>query len=275
MKILTGSQIRDADRATVEREPISSLDLMERAAIGISRWIAGNVDSTHRLLFVCGGGGNGGDGLAAARLLADAGRECAVFLGAVPNELHDDARANLARLPKSVKVYDITVERLDIESDAVIVDALLGVGVTGGVREPVRGIIEWMNRLPNRVISIDIPSGMPTEWGSAGAKTIVCADTTLTIEFPKLTMLLPETGEYAGRIVVLPIGLDKKFVADATTPYYYITREWVENLRLPRAKFSHKGNFGHALLVCGSATMPGAVILATGGALRSGCGLVL
>jgi NAD(P)H-hydrate epimerase len=163
MKILTANQIREADRATIEREPISSLDLMERAAKGIARWIAENIPAGRRLVFCCGRGGNGGDGLAAARLLADSGRHCAVFLGADPNELHTDTKANFARLPEGLEVRDITAERPDIEPDAVIVDALLGVGVTGTVREPIRSIIEWINTLPNRVISIDIPSGMPTE----------------------------------------------------------------------------------------------------------------
>ena len=274
MKILTGKQIREADRATIEREGISSVDLMERAAGRIACWIEENVAPEYRLLFCCGKGGNGGDGLAAARILSHAGRECAVFLAAAPDELAEDARTNFARLPEGVDVYDITAMRPDIEPDAVIIDALLGVGVTGGVREPVRGIIEWLNSMSNRVISIDIPSGMATEWESGGSKTIVCAETTITIGFPKLSMLQPETGEYAGEVVVLPIGLDEKFIAEADTPYYYITEEWVEGLRRPRAKFSHKGTYGHALLVCGSAAMPGASVLATGGALRSGCGLV-
>ncbi len=274
MKILTGRQIHEADRATIEREGISSLDLMERAATGIARWIAGNVDARHRLLFCCGKGGNGGDGLAAARISAEAGRECAVFLGADPNELHPDTKANLARLPDGVPLYDITAQRPDVEPDAVIVDALLGTGVTGEVHEPVRSIIEWIGSLPNRVISIDIPSGMPTEWGGVDAEFVVRAETTLTIEFPKLAMLLPESGESAGNVVVVPIGLDEKFIENCDTPHYYITPEWIEKLCKPRAKFSHKGNYGHVLLVCGSATMPGAAILATGGALRSGCGLV-
>ncbi len=289
MKILTGRQIRNADRATVEREGISSLDLMERAARGIARWISENVGADSRLLFCCGKGGNGGDGFAAARILADAGRDCTVFLGANPNELTADARANFARLPEKVKTFDITVERPDIEPNAVIIDALLGVGIAGEVREPVRGIIEWVNSLPNRVISIDIPSGMRhsnddefscSENGKNDVdrahvqKTTVRAETTLTIEFPKLALLQPETGECAGNVVVISIGLDEKFTAATTTPYYYITQDWVEKLRKPRAKFSHKGDYGHALLVCGSRSMPGAAILAVGGALRSGCGLI-
>ncbi len=276
MKILTGRQIREADRATIEREPISSLDLMERAAAGIARWIAANVDDASRLLFCCGKGGNGGDGLAVARILATSGYECAVFLAAAPGEFSDDARANLACLPQSVKVFDVTAEHPDIEPDAVLIDALLGVGVAGKVREPVCGIIEWINSLSNSVISIDIPSGMQTEWGSAdsGNHCIIRAGTTLTIGFPKLAMLLPETGEYTGNVMVIPIGLDEEYLDATATPFYYITREWVDGLRKPRTKFSHKGDYGHALLVGGSAAMPGAAILAVGGALRSGCGLV-
>jgi NAD(P)H-hydrate epimerase len=281
MKILTGKQIREADRATIEREGISSLNLMERAARGLAGWIEANVDSRVRILFCCGRGGNGGDGMAVARILAGLGRDCAVLLGADPNELHPDTRANFARLPEGVPVLDITVERPDVEQDAVIVDALLGVGITGCVREPVAGIIRWINLLPNRVISIDIPSGMATEWGGAGEnpdevrnEIVVRAETTLTIEFPKLGMLFPVTGEYVGSMAIIPIDLNKRFIKESPSPYYYITPEWVGELRKPRAKFSHKGTYGHALLVCGSEAMPGAAILATGGALRSGCGLV-
>lgn len=316
MKILTGNQISGADGATIRRECISRLELMERASEEIARWLAENVDAGQRLIFCCGKGGNGGDGLAAARMLSAAGRECVVFFGADYNGVSEEVRANMERLPSGVEIYDITSEQPEVETDAVIVDALSGAGFKGEVREPARSIIRWINSLPNRVIAIDVPSGMATEWdgvgvnasvsapapaidpavdpaaalgpdaaiesapvssryaSSDGEKPVVRAETTLTLEFPKLPLLLPGTGEYAGNIVVLPVGLDEEFIAGADTPYRYITEEMVEGLRLPRAKFSHKGDYGHALLVCGSASMPGAAILATGGALRSGCGLV-
>jgi NAD(P)H-hydrate epimerase len=281
MKIFTNKQIREADKATIERQSISSLELMERAARGIAEWISENVDPEQQLLFCCGRGGNGGDGLAVARILADAGRKCTVLLGANPTTLSEESRANFARLPKRVKVLNSTLQTPDIESDTVIIDALLGVGVTDELREPIRGIVEWINSQPNRVISIDLPSGLPTEWGSGdkvsdwnAAKIAVRADTTLTIGFPKLSLLFRKTGQCAGNVIVIPIELDKNFIAATTTPYYYITQEWVDRLRKPRVKFSHKGDYGHSLLVCGSETMPGAAILATSGALRSGCGLV-
>ncbi len=273
MKILTGKQIQEADRATIEREPVTSLDLMERASEEIARWIGENVEPEHRLVFCCGKGNNGGDGLAVARMLHNAGFDCVVFFGADYNGVSPEMHANIERLPEGVEVYDITAEQPEIEPDAVIIDALLGTGVEGDVREPLRSIIVWMNGLSNRVISIDIPSGMSTEWGNA-PKTIVRAETTLTLEFPKLALLLPEAGECAGNVVVLPTGLDGKFIEETKTSYHYITEEYVIGLRKPRTKFSHKGLYGHALLVCGSQPMMGAAVLAAGGALRSGCGLV-
>jgi NAD(P)H-hydrate epimerase len=274
MKILTGKQIAQLDQATIEREPISSLALMERASEEIARWIGENVEADQRLIFCCGKGRNGGDGAAVARLLSGAGLECVVFMAADYNELTPETRTNINRLPKNVEVYDITTEQPDIELSAVIVDALLGTGVEGEVHEPVAGAIRWINRLPNRVISIDLPSGMTTEWDNTNQQTIVHAETTLTLQFPKLGLLLPEAGEYAGNVVVLPIGLDEQFIEEAPSPYYYIDEELVAGLRKPRPKYSHKGNYGHALLVCGSREMIGAATLAVGGALRSGCGLV-
>jgi NAD(P)H-hydrate epimerase len=199
--------------------------------------------------------------------------ECVVFFGADYNELAPETRANVDRLPKGVEVYDITAEQPEIEPNAGIIDALLGTGIAGDVRDPVAGIIRWINSLPNRVISIDLPSGMTTEWDNSG-RAIVQAETTLALGFPKLSLLLPEAGECTGNVVVLPIGLDEQFIAESPSPYYYITEELVAGLRTPRAKYSHKGSYGHALLVCGSGGMIGAATLATGGALRSGCGLV-
>ncbi|MDR0907455.1 MAG: NAD(P)H-hydrate dehydratase [Rikenellaceae bacterium] len=273
MKILTANQIAEADQATIEREPISSLALMERAAEELARWIGENTEPDQRLIFCCGKGRNGGDGVAVARLLHGAGLECVVFLAADYNQLAPETRANIDRLPKGVEVYDITSEQPDIEPSAVIVDALLGTGVAGEVRGPVASVIGWINGLPNRVISIDLPSGMTTEWDNSG-RTIVRAETTLTLQFPKLSLLLSEVGECAGNVVVISIHLNQQFIYETPSPYYYITEETASELRRPRAKFSHKGTYGHALLVCGSGGMIGAATLATSGALRSGCGLV-
>lgn len=271
MKILTASQIKEADRYTIENEPISSTDLMERASNRIASWISEHVDNHHPLVFFIGKGNNGGDGLAVARLLYHAGYECTVVLAYSKEYLSTDALENLTRLPSSIPVC--SDENFNLTESSIVIDALLGTGVKGAVNEKLSSFIQRLNNLPNRIISIDMPSGLETDF--PGSKPVaIQATITLTLEFPKLSMLLPETGEFCGEIIVLPIGIHPDYIAQSGTDYHYLTADAIKALQLPRAKFGYKNNFGHALLICGSAGMMGAAILATGAALRSGCGLV-
>ena len=271
MKILTGQQIKEADKYTIENEPISSIDLMERASNTIAQWFCENIDKNNPLLFLIGKGNNGGDGLAAARILFHAGYDCSVcMLTDNKEELTEDCRYNLERLPKYVNFVNFSE---NLPHDTIIVDALLGSGVKGALKEPLPSLIDRINASHHKVVSIDLPSGMITEFGNAGQK-IIKADITLTLEFPKLAMLFPEAGEHCGDIVVLPIGLSKEFIDTSDSRYYYITEAMVETMKRKRDKFAHKGIYGHALLIGGSRGMAGAVILAVGAALRSGCGLV-
>ncbi len=272
MKILTGKQIREADRYTIEHEPVDSLALMERASEAIARWIEVDVGPEHPLVFFIGKGNNGGDGLAVARMLHRAGYACSVRMLFGKDVLSEECRCNLERLPEGV-------ERVPpgafppLADGAVVVDAMLGTGVRGDLSEPVLRAVRTINASGCRVISIDLPSGMLSEFGNAGRET-VRASVTLTLEFPKLALLLPEGGEAAGRLVVLPIGLSEEYKRRAASPYRYADEALVRPLVRPRARYAHKGTYGHALLVCGSKGMAGAAVLAAGAALRSGCGLV-
>ena len=247
MKILTGSQIREADQYTIEHEPIESLALMERASEVIAQWICNNIPQEQPLAFFIGKGNNGGDGLAVARMLHNVGYSCSVYVLFDKRQLSVECRYNLERLPHGVRVQGM--DRVEVAEDAVAIDALLGTGVRGGLSEPVRGAIALVNELGCRVISIDLPSGMLSEYGNAG-REIVYADVTLTLEFPKLALLLPEAGEAAGEIVILPIELDENYKRQARSPYYYADGRYVSELVLPRSRFAHKGTYGHALLVC-------------------------
>lgn len=269
-KILTDIQIKNADEYTIESEPISSIDLMERASLAIFQWLKDNVDKCVPCLFIIGKGNNGGDGLAVARLLSDAGYNCSVYTVYDRDRLTEECRVNLDRLPQSVTRIN-TID--DISVDTVIIDSLLGTGVKGSLNESLSVVVDKINSLPNRVISIDMPSGMKSEFGNVDQQMIK-ADTTLTLEFPKLAMLLPEAGENCGNIIVLKIGLSKKYIEEAGSSYYYITDTFIKKILLKRDKFAHKGIYGHALLICGSKGMAGAATLAIGAALRSGCGLV-
>lgn len=272
MKILIGRQIKDADKRTMEVEPIESLQLMERASQAIANWIADNMSRNESLLFVIGKGNNGGDGLAVARILHHAGYRCLVYMAFDKNSLSNECHINYEHLPHDITIID-DLERVE-DKQFTLIDALLGTGLNGEVREPISSLIETINRMPNRVISIDLPSGIHSEPGNNDGQIIIHADITLTLEFPKLATLLPEAGEYAGNLVVLPIKLDRNFMDQAASPYYYITGKQIKDIALGRPNFVHKGMYGHALLICGSAGMMGAAALATGAALRSGCGLV-
>lgn len=271
MVILTGKQIREADFYTIEHEPISSLDLMERASRRMAKWFCDNISSDSPLLFLVGKGNNGGDGLAVARLLHERGYHCTVYLPFQESELSSDCFQNYQRLPEYIYIFksDLPV----LHSKVVIVDALLGTGVRGEIKNPLRALIKAINGQANRVIALDLPSGMKTEYGNA-TQIMIKADTTLSLEFPKLAMLLPEAGENCGDLEIIPIGLSKKFIETAGSRFRFITSVIIKKLLKKRDKFAHKNVYGHTLLICGQKGMCGAALLSTGAALRSGCGLV-
>jgi NAD(P)H-hydrate epimerase len=277
MKIFIKEQIKEADQYTIENEPIASIDLMERASETIAEWISKNIDRQTPLLFIVGKGNNGGDGLAVARIVSETGFNCSVYLAYNSDVMSEECRTNLKMLPPWISIADNLMET---DEQTIIIDALLGSGISGNVKEPAAGVISQINRMKNKVISIDLPSGMSTEPAQfcrnkqIESLQTVKADITLTIEFPKLSMMLPETGEYAGNVIVLPAGLSKKYIEKTETPYNYIDQTLIDSLRKERLKFDYKNVYGHALLICGSKNMVGAAALATGAALRSGCGLV-
>lgn len=303
MKILTGKDIREADLYTIEHEPVASVELMERAALALEAEIAAAAETTEdqktaaeapEYLIIAGKGNNGGDGLAVARLLKGrfgATRSISVILLAAPDQLSPDCRLNLNRLPAGISLFGLDGRRISADGsefppeqlfrrNTVVIDAILGTGVTGAVRGAALQAIRLVNEHSRRcrmVISIDMPSGLPTEpcnREEAAGADVIAADLTLTIEFPKLSLLLPETGRYAGRLRTVHIGLDRRFMDSRESAYAAVDTAYVPTLLQPRGEFDHKGTHGHALVIAGSAEYLGAAILCTGAALRSGCGLV-
>lgn len=287
MKILTGNQIKEADRQTIIQRPVDSVDLMEEASIALIHAFFEEIgnDKVCKWLILAGKGNNGGDGLAVARLLNEKGENVEVALAFPKEKMTEETRINLERLPKEVHVKSLNSVsdlNLDVENEStIVIDALLGSGVRGEVREPLASIIKDINAAGVRIWSIDLPSGMSTE--PAGSEnlesrfdTVICAEKTFTIAFPKLSMMFPETGSCAGKIITVPLNLDSQYLEHSSSRYFWVDSETVRKIekKHPRTEFMHKGNAGHALLVCGSVGMAGAAVLSSGGALRSGCGLV-
>ncbi|MGD0581522.1 MAG: NAD(P)H-hydrate dehydratase [Bacteroidales bacterium] len=279
MKIFTGSQIREIDRYTIENEPVRSADLMERAAGKLFEWIIARYSKRRRFLVFAGPGNNGGDGLVLARLLGDSGYMTEVYYVRFSAGESDDWKINMERLQKAAicKVFIISSpDQIPVTlADDIIIDAILGSGLTRPVEGLAESVIKKINESACEVIAVDIPSGLPGEdTGSAARESIVNANQTLSFQFPKLSFMFSDSFQFVGDWHILPIGLHPDAIRETATPYYYIEENDVIPLIRQRNKFDHKGTFGHGLLVAGSANKAGAAVLASRAALRTGIGLV-
>ena len=281
MKLLNPEQTRALDKYTIQNQPISSIDLMERAAQSCIDWLLDNIKQQSFYIFA-GTGNNGGDGLAIARTLHHFPFKKKVFLIKTSNKLSKDTEINLERLQQTDALCLSIVESIndidfnEIEKDAVIIDALFG----SGLNRPLEGLYQWVveqiNQLPNKVISIDIPSGLFAEYdkNSSQGHNIVKANTTLTFQMPKLSFFLPESSHFVGKWHVLDIGLSHKFIQEQPCQHHKVEKKEIRKMRKKRALHSHKGNYGHALLIAGSYGKMGASIIASKACLRSGVGLL-
>ena len=278
MKILTGGQFRELDLFTIQNEPIESIGLMERASRAVTDEILRRIPDDGRRFFVFAGpGGNGGDGLAVARMLADAGRVVMVYLFNVRGQLNPDCEANRDRLRErdDVQLVEITSELVfpELRADDIVIDALFGTGLNKPLSGGFALVAKRLNQSRCMVLSIDIPSGLMCEDNAYNdPSAIVRADVTLSIQLPKLAFLYAENQRFVGDFVLLPIGLSAEGL-DALKTHLWLTEATeMRSLLRCRPRFAHKGTMGHALLVAGSRGMAGAAILASRAALRSGVG---
>ncbi len=281
MKILTPQQIREVDQYTINNEPIPSIDLMERAAKSVFDWILAN-QMTKSFYIFCGIGNNGGDGLTLARMLCTLPLDIKVFLLKISDNLSPDAENNKNRLLQTNKdcLHEIdSVLQIDFasfDSEAVVIDAIFGSGLNRETEGVAKDVIDEINLLSNTIVSIDIPSGLFASYDEnyKPRKGIVKANFTLTFQLPKLSFFLPENAKYVGTWKLLDIGLLEEAINLYNTNHFLIESKQVKKIRKKRTKFSHKGNFGHALLVAGSYGKMGAAVLASKSCLKSGVGLL-
>jgi NAD(P)H-hydrate epimerase len=278
MKILSASQIRELDRLTILHKPIASIDLMETAANECVKWILQNL-SAQKFTILAGRGNNGGDGLAIARLLHNQGKEVEVFWLENSPQVSTDCQINYERLPKEIPLSLINAQntQLHIPAESICIDAIFGAGLSRPLEGWLADLIAQINTLPNLKIAIDIPSGMYADQIQKTESTIFKANYTLTFHQAKLNVLLPQTGNFAGKIVVLDIGLLKDYEQEMSSNYFMLSEKTIRNgyqERLPRPIFAHKGTLGHSLLVAGSLGKGGASILAARACLLAGTGLL-
>ena len=275
MKIFESAQVKAADDYTIKHEPITSVDLMERAATKLFDWFIVKYPKNKKIAIFIGPGNNGGDGLVLARLLHNANYKVDVLDLNFRTNYSDDCLTNKKRLKKlDTSIIKIWANQ-DLSNYDLIVDAIFGSGLTRAIEGDLARIITQINKFEDDIIAIDIPSGLFGEDNSRNIKSnIVKANFTLTFQFPKLAFLLPDNEENVGKFTVLNIGIHPNYIANTYSKYYLTKREDIGLDVFTRKQFSHKGTYGHALIFAGSRGRMGASILANKACLRSGIGLL-
>ncbi len=269
-KIITAEQMKMADVFTIKNEPIASIDLMERASRAFVEAISHSIHPEQRIAIFCGVGNNGGDGFAIARILQERGFQVETYLVQFKADLSPDCEANFNRLT-GVEVIGGSSEFPALETADVIIDAIFGYGFKGKTRGWVADLIKHINTYEKKVFSVDTPSGL--ESGGIAKGQIIRATTTISFQRPKLAFFLPENGEYIGNWQTVDIGLDENIIQQMDSKQLLLNAH-VKTLLQPRLRQSHKGTYGHALIIAGSYGKMGAAVLSTKAALRSGAGLV-
>jgi hydroxyethylthiazole kinase-like uncharacterized protein yjeF len=270
--IYSAAQVRALDAWEIEKRRVPGFTLMTRAAEGALKILRARWPQAKRLAVVCGAGNNGGDGYVLARLARDAGLEALVLAAASPDKLSGDARrAQEEWLATGGSAHPFAADALS--GSDLIVDALLGIGLTGAPRPETLSVIRAINAAKRPVLALDIPSGVDADSGAV-AEAAVRAEITVCFVALKSGLFLGAGPEYAGVVLLDDLGV----VAPAQLTFAPLMRRIDQGelaASLPRrARESHKGSNGRVLIIGGGAGMPGALRLAGEAALRAGAGLV-
>jgi len=277
MKVVTAEEMRIIDRRTIEGYSIPGSVLMERAGLAVASRIK-EAFSPRKVIIIAGSGNNGGDGLVVARNLYNEGWDVKVFLTAKPEDLKGDALLQYRIAVKfGLKIYPINEFLTNYSSlitrHCILVDALLGTGISKKVTGLLSEVISYLNRSNVPIISVDIPSGISSDNGQIMGEA-VRADYTVTFGLPKRGHLLYPGAQHSGKLFIEDIGFPKELLISEKLHIELLTKDKVSLLIPKRLRYSHKGNYGHVLIVAGSKGKTGAAIMAAKACLRSGAGLV-
>lgn len=270
-KIISAEQTRLADQHTISNEPIASIDLMERASVAFTRAFERSVPKNNRIIIFCGCGNNGGDGFAIARLLIENGYSVQAVLVEFRNELSPDCHSNLLKLNHVLRLDSIS-DFPNIQDKSIIIDAILGTGLNSPAKGLVAEVIDRINSSNKCVYSVDIPSGLYCD-SLTDSKNIIRANHVISFQRPKLSFFYPENGQYIQNWEVVDIRLDEHFINQQQSDNYLLDGD-INHYIKTRSNQSHKGTYGHALLISGSYGKMGAAVLSSKACMRSGAGLL-
>jgi hydroxyethylthiazole kinase-like uncharacterized protein yjeF len=278
MKILSSSQIYKADQATIKNSGISSTELMEIAATKCIDWIKGRyIDRSRQIHIFCGMGNNGGDGLVISRILIESGYSITSYIVNFSKKKSEDFLINFERLRQTgctpVEIYELN-NIPQISSKELVIDAIFGLGLAREAEGIAKEVINKINHSEAEVVAIDFPSGLFAEAAVTQPSSVIKADYTLTFQNPKLAFFLPDNRFYIKNWIVLDIGLDQNYIDSIDFQYKAVDEAMIKAMFKTRKRFTHKGSFGHSLMIGGSFGKIGAVILASRASLKAGSGLV-
>jgi hydroxyethylthiazole kinase-like uncharacterized protein yjeF len=277
LPLLISEQIRKADAFTIANEPITSVNLMERASKAFVGWFINHFpDRALSISFYCGTGNNGGDGLAIARLLNEHHYKCIkVIIARFSDKQSNDFTVNLGRLIQT----DIPITEIDAgggipdENSAIIIDALLGTGLNKPLAGDYERLVKHINTLNSTIVAVDVPTGFFSEGEVDPNATVIKADLVITFQQPRINFLLPESALHINCWEVVNIGLSEKFVRDLNSSYQFVEEKDIRRILKPRHRFSNKGTYGHALIIAGQAKTMGAALLCASASAHAGAGL--
>jgi hydroxyethylthiazole kinase-like uncharacterized protein yjeF len=278
MKILSAVQLQEADEITLKSEGISSTRLMERAASLIFNEIHTRLEGADiNIKIFCGIGNNGGDGLVVARLLHKYGYKVEVYVVNYSDKRSDDFLVNYDRYKKESHIWPALIKRKEdfpeISPGDFVVDAIFGIGLNRPAEGWLAELLTHINQSGAFCLAVDMPSGLFPDKVPAKKAVVIKANFTLTFQTPKIVFYLPQTMAFAGEVQILDIGLDRSYLKEVKAMAQLIGKREARQLYKPRNKNSHKGDYGHSLVIGGSYGKIGSIVLAAKATLRAGAGL--
>ena len=285
MKVVTGFEMQELDKFVINSLGISAQVLMERAGLGVAENIFKYypLEKYKKVLIICGPGNNGGDGMVCGRYLWDRGYEVKIIILGKKNKYKGEALVNL-KILENLKLPLEEIEEisqfknlLQSYSPDILVDAIFGTGlkrpVEGFFKEVINEMNDYKIKKGAKVVAVDIPSGICANTGQVLGIALK-ADLTVTFELPKIGHFFYPGKEYIGKLEIVPIGFPSKIVEEKGPKREYLDFNWAKKIFKPRKGYTHKGTFGHVLILAGSKGKSGAGILCALGALKGGAGLV-
>jgi len=278
MYILSSKQMAQADKATLSKKGISSIELMEHAANLCFQWLQLHLKPNDVKIHVfCGIGNNGGDGLVITRYLIENNYNVTSYIVNFSHNRSENFLTNYERV-KDIGDWPIVIstenEFPDINENDLVIDAIFGNGLSRPPKGFTKKLIQYLNKKHAFTLAIDLPSGLYSNKTVEDDKNVLKANHILTFQYPKQAFFLSENKDFFESWEIIAIGLDEDFVQNLHPNYNYITKNDILPIYKFRKKWDHKGNFGHSLLIGGSFGKIGAITLASKAALKVGSGLV-